>query len=73
VGSRAFVVSDTLLDDRRAGFAAEYARVVDAFRSGREVEVLLRFWPTWPSKGRFAARFSLMGFSKALEELSQCR
>jgi hypothetical protein len=35
--------------------------------------VRLRFWPTWPATGTHSATFSLIGFTRAYEQLAGCR
>ena len=44
--------------------------LVRQLRTGRQVVVYLRFWPTWPATESFAVPFSLAGFSKALDALN---
>ena len=44
--------------------------LVRQLRTGRQVVVYLRFWPTWPATESFAVPFSLAGFSKAHDALN---
>ena len=46
--------------------------IIDQFVPGRRVIIYLRFWPTWPETGIKEAEFSLIGFTKTLQSLSQC-
>ena len=73
VDHQAFISVDGIEDRRRATFNSHYEEIVTEFKAGREVSVQMRFWPTWPAQGLFPARFSLMGFTKAYEELLLCR
>ena len=52
-------------------FDQDLPDLVRQLRTGRQVVVYLRFWPTWPATESFAVPFSLAGFSKALDALSQ--
>jgi hypothetical protein len=64
---------DRLGGDKTAVFDSKYERVVDLFKAGTRVRVQLRFWPTWPATGIHSTEFSLIGFTKAFNELSGCR
>lgn len=46
--------------------------IIDQFVPGRRVVIYLRFWPTWPETGIKEAEFSLIGFTKTLQSLSEC-
>jgi hypothetical protein len=54
-------------------FAQDYSKILEQFKAGLKVTVYLRFWPTWPVTQRFAAEFSLIGFTKATQTLPSCR
>lgn len=58
--------------ERLVVFEEGYAGLVSDFKAGLKVEVILRFWPTWPTTGPHSAIFSLRGFTKAYEALSAC-
>lgn len=45
--------------------------LMQLMRTGRQVTVYLRFWPTWPVTQTFPVRFSLGGFSRAHDSLNQ--
>jgi len=50
-------------------FLKDAARHIESLRQGRTLYVDLRFWPTWPSRGRRTARFDLDGLVPALAQL----
>lgn len=55
-------------------FDQNMQELAQLLRSGRQVAVYLRFWPTWPATQSFPVRFNLAGFSKAYDALNQnCR
>jgi hypothetical protein len=47
--------------------------IIDQFLPGGRVVIYLRFWPTWPETGIKEAEFSLIGFTKTLRALSECK
>lgn len=51
-------------------FDQDLPELVRQLRTGRQVVVYLRFWPTWPVTESFAVPFSLAGFSKAHDALN---
>jgi hypothetical protein len=67
------IVMDRLEGDRTAVFDSHYDRVVERFKAGLQARVQLRFWPTWPATGVHSTTFSLIGFTKAYDQLSGCR
>jgi hypothetical protein len=64
---------DRLEGDKTAVFDSQYDRVVEQFKVGLQARVQLRFWPTWPATGAHSTTFSLIGFTKAYDQLSGCR
>jgi hypothetical protein len=46
--------------------------IIDQFLPGKRVVFYLRFWPTWPETGIKEAEFSLIGFTRTLQSLSEC-
>jgi hypothetical protein len=58
---------------KTAVFAAQFQRLVDEFKRGRRVRIQLRFWPTWPKTSAYSATFSLIGFTRAYAQMSECR
>jgi hypothetical protein len=73
VDDNAAIKSDRVIKDETVAFDREAATIVEQFKKGKEATVYLRFWPTWPATQSFPARFSLRGFTKAHETLSNCR
>jgi len=59
---------------QRQGALFEIARdeIVDEFRRGREAELALGFWPTWPMTRTQRVAISLLGFSNAHDALPGC-
>lgn len=71
VDKNAFVKMDKLAGDKTVLFdAATNALLVQQFKAGLRARVQLRFWPTWPVTGSHDAEFSLIGFTKAYEEMT---
>jgi hypothetical protein len=64
---------DKVIQDKTASFDSNYAIIVEEFKRGLKVNVQLRFWPTWPVTGTHSATLSLIGFTKAFAELSDCK
>lgn len=50
-------------------FDRDLPDLIRLLRTGRQVVVYLRFWPTWPETESFAIPFSLVGFSKAQDAM----
>lgn len=73
VDQKEFIPMDRLEGDKTALFDSKFDRVVEQFKAGVEVRVRLRFWPTWPATGTHSATFSLIGFTRAYEQLAGCR
>jgi hypothetical protein len=70
VDKNAFVKFDKLLGDKTVGFdAAAAAALIPQFKAGLRARAQLRFWPTWPVTGTHDADISLIGFTKAYEEM----
>lgn len=73
VDKDAFIAMDKVIQDKTASFDSNYAIIVEEFKRGLKVNVQLRFWPTWPVTGTHSATLSLIGFTKAFAELSDCK
>lgn len=52
-------------------FDQELPKLIQQFRAGKQANVYLRFWPTWPATQSFPISFSLAGFSKAHDRFTQ--
>jgi hypothetical protein len=72
VDAEPFVRPDRV-EDRKALFDSKAAQLIAQFKAGTTVRVQLRFWPTWPATGTHATTMSLIGFTRAYDELSACR
>ena len=71
VDKNAFVKFDKLMGDKTVVFdAAAAALLIPQFKAGLRARTQLRFWPTWPVTGTHDADFSLIGFTKAYEEMA---
>ena len=69
VDKNAFVKADKLAGDKIVVFEASAATLIPQFKAGLSARAQLRFWPTWPVTGTHDAEFSLIGFTKAYEEM----
>lgn len=69
VDKNAFVKFDKLAGDKTAVFEASATTLIPQFRAGLRARLQLRFWPTWPVTGTHDADVSLIGFTKAYEEM----
>jgi len=52
-------------------FDQDLPSLTQKLRVGKQATVSLRFWPTWPATQLFPVTFSLAGFSKAHDSLTQ--
>jgi hypothetical protein len=62
---------DKITRKKNLVFDQNVAELAQQMRKGRQVTVSLRFWPTWPATQSFPVHFSLSGFAKAHDSLSQ--
>jgi hypothetical protein len=70
VDRNVFVKFDKLSGEKVAVFdASAAATLIAQFKAGLRARVQLRFWPTWPVTGTHDADFSLIGFTKAYDEM----
>jgi hypothetical protein len=70
VDKDAFVKSDKLATEKMVVFETGAAILIPQFKAGLRARAQLRFWPTWPVTGTHDADFSLIGFTKAYEEMA---
>ena len=50
------------------------ASLVAQFKAGLKAQVQLRFWPTWPETGTHSVVLSLIGFTRAWDDMqASCR
>jgi hypothetical protein len=68
------VKADGLSGDKTVMFKNSASNLIAQFKAGLKARVQLRFWPTWPETGNHSATVSLIGFTKAWEEMQEsCR
>jgi hypothetical protein len=70
VDKNAFVKMDKLGGDKTVLFEASATTLIPQFKAGLRARAQLRFWPSWPVTGTHDAEFSLIGFTKAYEEMT---
>jgi hypothetical protein len=58
--------------DQQLLYETQIGTVIDQFKNGLAVDVKLRFWPSWPSKGLKTVNFSLIGFTRTFARLPGC-
>ena len=73
VDGQALVQAGAAVDEKNLRFDSDMAAVIERFRKGNKVRVYLRFWPSYPATQRYAAVFSLMGFTRTWNEFMECR
>ena len=75
VDKREAVKADALDGAKVVVFKGPAATTLIAqFKAGLKANVTLRFWPTWPETGTHAIEVSLLGFTKAWDEMqASCR
>jgi hypothetical protein len=50
------------------------ASLITQFKAGLKANITLRFWPTWPETGTHSVVVSLIGFTRAWDEMqASCR
>jgi hypothetical protein len=53
---------------------AAASTLIAQFKAGLKANVTLRFWPTWPETGTHSVVVSLIGFTRAWDEMqASCR
>lgn len=68
------VKADGLDGAKAVVFKTGAASLVAQFKAGLKARVQLRFWPTWPETGTHSVVVSLIGFTKAWDEMqASCR
>ncbi|MFZ1389913.1 MAG: hypothetical protein WBP46_19340 [Thiolinea sp.] len=73
VDDKESIKSSEIVDKKNLVFKESIKEIIPEFIEGRKVVVNLRFWPTWPSVGIKTISFSLIGFTKAYNELNSCK
>lgn len=72
VDEKEVILFDEVSNKTNVMFSNAVGPITEEFIRGLNVQVQLRFWPTWPSAGPRTADFSLIGFTKALDDLTGC-
>lgn len=68
------VKADGLDGAKAVVFKTGGGSLVAQFKGGLKARVQLRFWPTWPETGTHSVVVSLIGFTKAWDEMqASCR
>jgi len=53
---------------------ASAGTLIGQFKAGLKADVSMRFWPTWPETGTHSLVVSLIGFTRAWDEMqASCR
>jgi hypothetical protein len=73
VDDGAVVPMDRLEGPKTAVFESRHAALIEQFRRGLSLRVRLRFWPTWPTTGVHSVTFSLIGFTRAHAQATECK
>jgi hypothetical protein len=71
VDKNVFVKFDKVIGDKVAVFETSAPILIPQFKAGLRARAQLRYWPTWPVTGTHDADFSLIGFTKAYEEMTE--
>jgi hypothetical protein len=72
VDKNKFIEADGVTNETNVLFETNIESIIEQFIRGRSVKLYLRFWPSYPSKGRHETSFSLIGFTKAYKSLTDC-
>ena len=73
VDRNTLIAVEAVRDRKLARFETAHATLLQQFRRGTRVVVKLRFWPTWPATKIQQASFSLIGFTKAHDQMTACK
>jgi hypothetical protein len=73
VDGKDMVMIDSVVRGTNVVFEAGVPILVEQFIAGRNATLQLRFWPTWPSTGPKTVDFSLIGFTKAHNQMQECQ
>ena len=63
---------DSIYMEQNVVFKKDISRIIEQFKEGRRATFTLKFWPTYPDTGVKMATFSLIGFTKAYDNLPDC-
>jgi hypothetical protein len=71
-GQELFAV-DTVENRTDLIFSSRADAIKEQFIAGRQAQIAVGFWPTWPRSDTVVARFSLLGFSRAYTAFRHCQ
>jgi hypothetical protein len=54
-------------------FSSRADAIKEQFIAGRQAQIAVGFWPTWPRGDTVVARFSLLGFTRAYAAFQYCQ
>jgi hypothetical protein len=63
---------DSIYMEQNVVFKKDISKIIEQFKEGRRATFTLKFWPTYPDTGVKMATFSLIGFTKAYDNLPDC-
>ncbi len=61
------ILADDIVAQRNMVFRRSIAEILRQVNAGKRIELQLRFWPTWPSKGQVVVDFDLSGFTNTFK------
>lgn len=70
IDDKVVIPFDSVENTTNALFTQSLDKVIEQFIAGKMANVQLRFWPTWPTTGIKSQSFSLIGFTRAYESLT---
>jgi hypothetical protein len=74
VDKNEMVKADGLDGGKAVVFKNGASSLITQFKAGLRARVQMRFWPTWPETGTHSVVVSLIGFTKAWDEMqASCR
>jgi hypothetical protein len=73
VDGKDMILVDSVVRDTNVVFETGALTLVEQFIAGSNATLQLRFWPTWPSTGPKTVEFSLIGFTKAHNQMKECQ
>lgn len=73
VDGKDMIMVDSVVRETNVVFEKDVAALVDQFIAGRSAKLQLRFWPTWPTTGPKVVEFSLIGFTRAHNQMQECQ
>ncbi|MDH5446045.1 MAG: hypothetical protein OEY52_10835 [Gammaproteobacteria bacterium] len=72
VDGRSIHKVDSLYKKTNAIFDKKAEEMVQEFIKGKQIKLVLGFWPSWPKTQTVSSRFSLQGFTRAYRKFQYC-